>query len=164
MLQQAKVSGDEAVTEAASIIDGMLAMGSFEEIALVQKILSDGLPSILGIRSPQIFDPEHTTARETFDDYFHRSRLFDDELSDALELQTLCTTSKGFLAVGVDTAQKNDQVWLLTDAHTPIILRPTDVPGSFRNVGDCYIYGFMHGEILDEMWGVKQNIRSIKII
>ncbi|KAE9378438.1 hypothetical protein N431DRAFT_435551 [Stipitochalara longipes BDJ] len=164
MLEQARDNGDEAVAEAASIIDGMLAIGSPEEIALVQKMLSDDLPYLLRIEFDQKLDPEQATASETLRDYYHRPALFENELPDALELRRLCTTTKGFLAVCVDTVQKNDQVWLLTDAHTPVILRPTDVPGSFRIIGDCYIYGFMHGEMLDEKWGVKQNIGPIKII
>jgi hypothetical protein len=76
----------------------------------------------------------------------------------------LFTMGYGFLGSGIETLQEGDEVWLLCNARAPMILRPTEVPDEFTLIGECYIYGFMDGEMLNDEWDVKQNIHPIKII
>ena len=76
----------------------------------------------------------------------------------------LFMTTTGLLGVGLVTIQEGDQVWLLCNARTPMVLRPTAGPTQVTVVGECHIHGFMNGEMIEEHWGVKENIRSIKIV
>jgi hypothetical protein len=85
-------------------------------------------------------------------------------VSQVLGRRRLFRTAKGFLGLGLETVQKGDQVWLLHDADAPFVLRPTADPCSFEVVGDCYIHGFMNGEMLDKQWGVKEKIAQINIV
>ncbi len=59
----------------------------------------------------------------------------------------LYTTNCGFLGLGLETVQEGDQVWLLSDARVPMVLRPTVDPDEFTAVGECYMDGFMNGEM-----------------
>lgn len=76
----------------------------------------------------------------------------------------LFRTEKGMLGMGLDTIQKGDQVWLLCDGRTPFVLRGKGGPSDFALNGACYMHEFMHGEMLDDEWGLKERIGPINII
>lgn len=49
---------------------------------------------------------------------------------------------------------------LISSIHTsrmPFVLRPTRVLDKFEFVGDCYMHGFMEGEMLESSPGVKEG-------
>lgn len=66
--------------------------------------------------------------------------------------------------MGLETVQKGDQVWLLCDGRTPFVLRAKGGPSDFTLNGACYMHDFMHGEMLDDEWGLKEKIGPINII
>ncbi|KAE9377551.1 hypothetical protein N431DRAFT_478780 [Stipitochalara longipes BDJ] len=76
----------------------------------------------------------------------------------------LFITKKGMLGMGLETVQKGDQVWLLCDGRTPFVLRGKGRPSDFTLNGACYMHDFMHGEMLDDEWGLKERIGRINII
>ena len=76
----------------------------------------------------------------------------------------LFITEQGFLSLGPRTVQKGDQIWLLCDSRLPFVLRPLAETSNFTLVGECYIHGFMHGEMLDGCWGLKEKIRPVTIV
>ena len=58
-------------------------------------------------------------------------------------------TAEGFLGLGSESMRPGDEVFLVTGAKVPFVLRK--VEGSvgddeYRLVGECYLRGFMHGE------------------
>ena len=84
-------------------------------------------------------------------------------LAAILHLRRFFQTKRGLLGLGLSGLQEGDEVWLLTDAHVPFILRQTSVEGEFTVVGGCFMYGFMNGEMLEEQYGVKENIGPITL-
>ena len=76
-------------------------------------------------------------------------------LGDTMARRRLFTTESGFLGLGLRGVEPGDQVWLLTDAHTPFLLRPVANSDTFALVGECFMLDFMQGEMLYENWGLK---------
>ncbi|PBP16802.1 hypothetical protein BUE80_DR012430 [Diplocarpon rosae] len=60
----------------------------------------------------------------------------------------LFRTEDDLLGLGNLDVQKNDEVWMLFNARALWVLRPTGAHRTFQVVGDCYVHGFMHAEIL----------------
>jgi hypothetical protein len=76
----------------------------------------------------------------------------------------LYTTTQGILCIGPETVQAGDQVWLLRDCRLPYILRPTPSPSKYLLVGECYVHGYMHGEILRGPQSLEHEIRPITLV
>jgi hypothetical protein len=73
-------------------------------------------------------------------------------------------TERSHLGLGPYRIQEGDQVWVIFNATMPFILRPTGNTNEFNLVGDCYMQGFMHGEMLDDQYGLKERIERINIV
>jgi len=59
----------------------------------------------------------------------------------------LFATVNGYIGYGPETLMEGDVVAVLYRQMTPLILRPTGT-GSYNLVGDAYVDGIMHGEIV----------------
>ncbi|KAK0726847.1 heterokaryon incompatibility protein-domain-containing protein [Lasiosphaeria miniovina] len=57
-------------------------------------------------------------------------------------------TEENYLGNGPRSVVPGDQVWVLTGAATPIVLRPL-ADGRFVLVGEAYVHGIMRGEAFD---------------
>ncbi|KAH8588345.1 hypothetical protein B0O99DRAFT_639551 [Bisporella sp. PMI_857] len=88
-----------------------------------------------------------------------------DIFTEAWGLQTpnhiLFRTSKGRFGQGPVSLQPGEQVWLISNAQMPLVLRPVEGTDSFNLIGVAYIHGCMHGELVAE-WGDKYQ--SVKIV
>lgn len=73
-------------------------------------------------------------------------------------------TSSKLCGVGSRSVQDGDQVWLVRDSRTPLILRPRPGNEEFSLVGEAYVHGFMHGEMLNICHGLEQRIRPVTIV
>jgi hypothetical protein len=73
-------------------------------------------------------------------------------------------TERTHLGAGPYHIQDGDQVWLVFNANMPFILRPTGNANEFILVGDCYMQGFTHGEMLDDQYGLKERIERISLV
>jgi hypothetical protein len=78
--------------------------------------------------------------------------------------RTLFRTQLGHLGMGLLGIREGDEVWLLYGGATPFILRPARYGESYTIVGECYIQGFMHGELLYKRWGLQKKVGPVKII
>jgi hypothetical protein len=69
------------------------------------------------------------------------------------------TTAKGYFAwipqyrdgVRENQTNRGDKLVIIPGCSTPIVLRPDE--GHFRVVGEAYVHGFMHGEMLRQVEG-----------
>jgi hypothetical protein len=89
-----------------------------------------------------------------------RGYEFGTALGDATYGRRLFKTKRSPLGLGPYRIQKNDQVWVIFNARMPFVLRPTGNVNEFTLVGDCY----MHGEMLDDCYGLKERIQRINIV
>lgn len=60
----------------------------------------------------------------------------------------LYITRKGYLGLGPRSMQVGDEVWLICDAKVPFVLRPLPNDTKYSLMGESYLHGFMHGEML----------------
>jgi hypothetical protein len=93
-----------------------------------------------------------------------RGSKFSIAMGKATLGRRLFKTERSHLGLGQYHIQEGDQVWVIFNARIPFILRPTGNDNEFTLVGDCYMQGFMHGEMLDEQYGLKERIERINIV
>lgn len=62
-------------------------------------------------------------------------------------MRSFFTTDLGFMGLAPLTAAKRDEVWVILGAETPMLLRRRD-EGYHSFVGECFVYGIMHGEVV----------------
>lgn len=61
------------------------------------------------------------------------------------------------LGLGSQQTRAGDQVWLLSGGRTPFVLRPIDGSECFEFVGECYVHGWMHGEVAPDTRKEKKS-------
>ncbi|PVH74686.1 hypothetical protein DL98DRAFT_519127 [Cadophora sp. DSE1049] len=98
------------------------------------------------------------------DDWIWGAMEFREAAATIVKERRLFTTERGLLAKTTRTLRKGDEVWMLCDAHVPFVLRPTARTGEYEVIGDCYVNGFMNGEMLEDRWNVRENIGSLTIV
>lgn len=72
----------------------------------------------------------------------------------------LFRTAKKLLGLCPQSARVRDSVWILHDTIIPFVLRPVPGSESFQLVGESYVHGFMHGELVDSG---KAELREIML-
>lgn len=72
-------------------------------------------------------------------------------------------TEGGYWGIGPAAMQKGDVCAVLIGADVPFVLRPTATEGTYRLVGQAYIYGIMYGEVMQQV-GVEPDVLQQKII
>jgi hypothetical protein len=150
------------MTGCSEVLDCFLDSESAAEREIVEHIVERGLYTRQGNGSQErLTEEDLKKLLLSLDNACAVYKIF---LNQALLRRRLYITKRGLLGMGLETIQEGDQVWLLCDAHVPMVLRPTTVPDEFTVVGECYLHEFMNGEMLNEELGVKENIHPIKII
>jgi hypothetical protein len=76
----------------------------------------------------------------------------------------LFKTENGLLGLGLVAGQMGDEVWFLYGGRTPFVLHPVGDGKTYTLVGECYIHDFMHGEMLEKRWGLKERVREVDIV
>jgi hypothetical protein len=85
-------------------------------------------------------------------------------MSLVIPYRQLFQTKQGFLGLGSSTVRKGDGIWLLCSGDAPLMLRPRAETPDFTLVGECYVHGFMHGEMLHDHWELKNKIGPLTIV
>lgn len=60
-------------------------------------------------------------------------------------------TTDGFMGLGPRYTVAGDEVCILYGTQCPLVIRPTNNKGRYLIVGECYVYGVMHGEVLEKL-------------
>jgi hypothetical protein len=77
------------------------------------------------------------------------SRAMVQQMSEAVGGRCMLVTKSGELGLGPISAQSGDVVAFIRNTKVPFILRKAQA-GRYTVVGEAYIHGFMHGEVLRE--------------
>ncbi|KAJ8133102.1 hypothetical protein O1611_g520 [Lasiodiplodia mahajangana] len=80
-----------------------------------------------------------------------------DRLRKLLKRMTVFKAGRNHIGNGPEALRLGDEVWILSGAKVPIILRPTD-QGRRKVVGEAYVYGIMQDETTPPMDGQIQKI------
>jgi hypothetical protein len=74
----------------------------------------------------------------------------------------LFLTEKGNLGHSTLETAPGDEVWLLKGARVPFVLRPVEGTDTYQIVGETYLHGYMHGEMLTD--DVKARLGPTRIV
>ena len=140
----------------ASILDDMQCPSELPSMGNIDQYVEKLRDNIFWIND----DPD---ARAVLDSLERSASLF---LSDENLITTgrrLFRAGKGTLGLGPVFCRPNDQIWLIKNSHVPLILRPTST-GTFQLVGECYLHGFMRGQMLDNRWNLREEIGPVTLV
>jgi hypothetical protein len=84
-------------------------------------------------------------------------------LHKLLEMQRhIFVTDEGYIGMAPLEARRGDEIWILSGCSIPILLRRLNVK-CWQVVGECYIHGFMYGEVL-ELVNAGKRVTSTVIL
>lgn len=126
-----------ATVDELRLTDQMRIMPGIEEITQIYESLFS--PSALEN------DAWHDLNHQFIQDFW----AFDSACARVVGGRNVVKTRRSILALGPANTRQGDQVWLIRDAHTSFLLRPVPCDTTYMLVSDCYVHGFMHGEMLD---------------
>jgi hypothetical protein len=75
----------------------------------------------------------------------------------------LITTNEGHIGMGPCRVRKGDRICVLLGCSIPLILRPCEGQSSYQVVGECYLHGFMDGEVLKELESGKFKVEEFQL-
>jgi hypothetical protein len=81
-------------------------------------------------------------------DLVREFQTFHNTLDETSQSRCVVLSSGGFLALAFLTIHPGDEIWLLQGGLVPHVLRRRP-DGRYTFMGDAYVHGLMHGEILD---------------
>lgn len=64
-------------------------------------------------------------------------------------------TSDGFMRLGLSRTMAGDEVCILFGTQCSLIIRQTGAKGRYILVGECYVFGIMHGEVMEDLPAAK---------
>ncbi|KAF4810289.1 Heterokaryon incompatibility protein 6, OR allele [Colletotrichum tropicale] len=99
-----------------------------------------------------------------------RSSLIDNHITKVIDFVTpgrqVIITEGGFLGLGRAETQVGDEIWLMRGGRMPLILRKSGRTGGFGEdyllVGEAYIHGIMHGEMMNDR--LRQSFQEVVIV
>lgn len=108
---------------------------------------------------------ECQNSEEAFISYHQNQMLpFVQSVKSKVCGRKLFKTSGDLLGMGSRSILAKDQIWLIRDSRTPLILRPKPGTGDFVLVGEAYLHGFMHGEMLEDFGGLEDRISPVTLV
>lgn len=91
---------------------------------------------------------------------------FDKAMRAAMDGRRLFSTCEGLLGVGprsmFDEGESGYEIYILKGAKVPYILRKLE-NGTYRLVGEAYVHGIMHGEVLRNYGSDWRQYQRIKL-
>lgn len=75
----------------------------------------------------------------------------------------LSTTIKGYIAMAPAAAEPGDIICVLYGCSVPVVLRPRVEASTYEFIGECYVDGFMNGEILAKTDGEIPRPQNFQI-
>ena len=79
-----------------------------------------------------------------------RFQSFQADMQSAFLNRRFCCTATAYIGLLPDSAQQDDEIFLLKGCKTPMVLRASALPGQWKLIGPCYLHGAMQGQLWDE--------------
>ncbi|KAF7956997.1 hypothetical protein EAE96_004319 [Botrytis aclada] len=76
----------------------------------------------------------------------------------------LMTTDQGLIGMVSCRARKSDQVWILLGCSIPLILRKWENNEGYQVIGECYLHGYMSGEIQEEVISGARVVEDVCLL
>ena len=104
--------------------------------------VNSGDPSAAGVHTPP--NPDSAQVQNALDGQMRAVSILDASL---FEGRLPIVTELGIMGLVPLLAAPGDEIYLLSGTNVPFLLRPTGLR-SFIVIGECYVSGLMHGEIM----------------
>jgi hypothetical protein len=75
----------------------------------------------------------------------------------------LITTNAGYIGMGPCRVKKGDKICVLLGCSIPLILRHRPGTTSSEVIGECYLHGFMNGEVLVDLDTESSKIKEFEL-
>jgi Heterokaryon incompatibility protein (HET) len=114
----------------------------------------------------QIDVPEEAEGNDEVFASYQRKRMLPFVRSIGAKVcgRKLFKSLNNLVGMGSSSVEAGDEIWLIRDSRTPLILRPKPGTQDFLLVGEAYLHGFMHGEMLDDRWGLNTRVGPVTIV
>jgi hypothetical protein len=161
---------EEAKAELESISIIWELLSSEKELPKIKEVQDWTLSLITLSRNDGVYDPQKASLVEEIIQKDRSSQPFISNETLAVLGRRLFRTEKGLLGFASMSCQKGNEIWVVKDSHVPLLLRPVDMDidekdeNNFELIGDCYVHGFMQGEMLDDEWGRKEKMGPLTLL
>ena len=150
-----------------TLICGMTGMSDipgddFQEIFAAYRTMMKALWG--GTEIPKVSDGlgRYGYSNDDIPEIIHRASLFEAEANRRMEAHAFCSTVMGRVGMFPPATKHGDIICYFLGGKTPYVIRPNG-SGEYFFVGNCYVYGMMDGEILDEPdW--ERSIEDIVLV
>jgi hypothetical protein len=75
----------------------------------------------------------------------------------------LMTTNRGLIGMAPCRVEKGDQICVLLGCSIPMILRKRTGREFYEVIGECYLHGYMNGEIMKEVEGGETKVEKLQL-
>ncbi|KAL1607978.1 Folylpolyglutamate synthetase [Paraconiothyrium brasiliense] len=82
--------------------------------------------------------------------YYQKSRAYQKILRAFGKGRRFFVTQTGYLGLGPDSVEAGDEVYIISGASIPFVLRPTGGSRSYKIIGETYVHGIMDGEFMQK--------------
>jgi hypothetical protein len=113
--------------------------------------------------SSKVGTEEYSQLRTELDDQISKASPFSQSSEQLARDRRHFITKRGIIALGPVHAKATDEIWVINGGHVPFLLRPTG-EGTYTFVGECYVQGFMKGEMLKDEYGLKAQMETVDIM
>lgn len=76
----------------------------------------------------------------------------------------LIVTTEGLIGMAPCGTVKGDVLSVLLGCSVPVVLRKLEGTDAFEFIGECYVHGYMNGEILQELDAGQRSVRRYRLI
>jgi hypothetical protein len=73
------------------------------------------------------------------------------------------TTNRGLIGMAPCRVEKGDQICVLLGCSIPMILRKRTGREFYEVIGECYLHGYMNGEIMKEVEGGETKVEKLQL-
>jgi Heterokaryon incompatibility protein (HET) len=98
--------------------------------------------------------------RAVADDIMTAGTQFGMAVGDWVRSRRLFRTAEGHFGLGYQSMDEDDEVWILSEASVPFVLRKSlnRNINRYSLIGECYVHGMMNGEYLRDSQPAWQNL------
>ena len=75
----------------------------------------------------------------------------------------LITTNQGHIGMVSCRVQKGDQIWVLPGCSIPLVLKKCEGKQSYQVIGECYLHGYMSGEVQEDLRSGKVKLEDVQL-
>jgi hypothetical protein len=105
-----------------------------------------------------------TSNSTDFIDEFDTKGFLARFLATTVEMaERLTTTNQGHVFMAPCRARKDDAVCVLLRCSMPVVLQGQKGEDLYEFIGECYLYGFLNGNVLDKVDSPRGNMQSFRL-